>query len=127
MSDAKAEIKKLEDRRFQAMIESDFDTLDKLLGDDLIYTHSTGQSDTRAEFIAQFKRGAFKYLKIDRPIENIQVYGDTVVVTGQTKMDALVEGKPRVLNGRYTNVWLRSPKGWQMVVWQSTPIPAPAP
>jgi hypothetical protein len=36
MSDAiKAEIKQLENRRFQAMIDSDFDTLDKLLGDDL--------------------------------------------------------------------------------------------
>jgi hypothetical protein len=43
MSDAiKAEIKKLEDRRFQAMIDGDFDTLDNLLGDGLVYTHSTG-------------------------------------------------------------------------------------
>ena len=48
----KAEIKELEDRRFQAIIDSDFDTLDGLLGDDLIYTHSTAQSDTRAEYIA---------------------------------------------------------------------------
>jgi ketosteroid isomerase-like protein len=127
MSDAiMAEIKKLEDRRFQAMIDSDFDALDKLLGDDLIYTHSTGQSDSRAEYITQLKRGAFKYLKIERPIENIQVYGDTVVVTGHMKMDALVGGKPRLLNGRYTDVWIRGPKGWQMEVWQSTPIPAPA-
>jgi hypothetical protein len=37
MSDAiKAEIKKREDRRFQAMIDSDFNTLEELLGDDLI-------------------------------------------------------------------------------------------
>ena len=68
----------------------------------------------------------FKYLKIERPIENIQVYGDTVVVTGQTKMDAIVEGKTKLLNSRYTNVWVKGAKGWQMVVWQSTPIPAPA-
>jgi ketosteroid isomerase-like protein len=125
MSDATADIKKLEDRRFQAMIDGDFDTLDKLLGDDLIYTHSTGQSDTRAEYIAQCKNGRFKYSKIERPIENIQVYGDTVVVTGHTKMDVIADGKPKVLNSRYTDVWIRSPKGWQMVVWQSTPIPAP--
>ena len=45
MSDTiKAEIKNLEDRRFQAMIDSDFATLDKLLGENLIYTHSTAQS-----------------------------------------------------------------------------------
>jgi len=39
MSDAiKAEIHKLEDRRYRALIDSDFETLDKLLDDDLIYT-----------------------------------------------------------------------------------------
>ena len=126
MSDAKADVKNLEDRRFQAMIDGDFDALDKLLGDGLIYTHSTGQSDTRAEYIAQCKNGKFKYTKIERPVENIQVYGDTVVVTGHTKMDVIADGKPKVLNSRYTDVWIRSPKGWQMVVWQSTPIRAPA-
>jgi hypothetical protein len=44
----KAEIRKLEDQRFQAMIDGDFDTLEKLLGDHLVYTHSTSQSDNRA-------------------------------------------------------------------------------
>src|SRR5262249_10228847 len=113
MGDAiKAEIKKLEDRRFQAMIDSDFDTLDKLLGDDLIYTHSSGQSDTRAEYIALCKKGVFKYLKIERPIENFQVYGETVVVTGHAKMDVIIEGKPKLLNSRYTDVWIKRAKGW---------------
>ncbi len=125
MSDAiKQQIKALEDQRFQAMIDSDFDTLDKLLGDNLIYTHSTAQSDNRAEYIALCKKGVFKYLKIDRPVEDIQVYGDTVVVTGHTKMDAIIHGTPKLLNSRYTNVWIKGAKGWQMVVWQSTPIPA---
>ena len=128
MSDAiKAEIRKLEDRRFQAMIDSDFDTLEKLLGDHLVYTHSTSQSDNRAEYIALCKKGVFKYLKIERPVEDMQVYGDdTVIVTGHTRMDAIIEGKPKLLNSRYTNVWRKGAKGWQMVVWQSTPIPQPA-
>ena len=107
------------------MIDSDFDTLEKLLGDHLVYTHSTAQSDNRAEYIALCKKGVFKYLKIERPIENMQVYGDnTVVVTGQIKIDAVIDGKPKLLNSRYTDVWIKGPKGWQMVVWQSTPIPA---
>ena len=125
MSDTiKAEIKKLEDRRFQAMIDSDFDTLDELLGDDLTYTHSSGQADTRAEYIALCKRGVFKYQKIERPIEDIQVYGETVVVTGHVKMNVLIDGNSKLLNSRYTNVWIKGAKGWQMVAWQSTPTPA---
>jgi ketosteroid isomerase-like protein len=127
MSDAiKAEIKKLEDRRFQAMIDGDFDTLDKLLGDGLVYTHSTGLSDTRAEYIAKCRKGIFKYRKIERPIETIQVYGNAAVVTGHAKMEVMADGEPKLLNSRYTNVWIKDAKGWQMVVWQSTPVPAPA-
>jgi hypothetical protein len=123
MSDLiKAEIKKLEDRRFQAMIDGDFDALDKLLGEGLIYTHSTGQSDNRADYIALCKK--VKYVKFERPSENIQVYSDTVVVTGRIQMEVIVDGKPRLFNSRYTDVWIRSPKGWEMVVWQSTSIPA---
>jgi ketosteroid isomerase-like protein len=126
MTDAiKAEIKKLEDRRFQAMIDGDFDALDKLLGDGLVYTHSTGLSDTRAEYIAKCRKGVFKYRKIERPIENIQVYGNTAVVTGHTKMEVMADGAPKLLNSRYTNVWIKDAKGWQMVVWQSTPVPTP--
>jgi hypothetical protein len=124
MSDAiKAEIKKLEDRRFQAMIDSDFDTLEGLLDDGLVYTHSTGQSDTYAEYIAKCKKGVFNR-KIERPTENIQVYCDAPVVTGHTKMEVMVDGKPKLLSSRYTNVWVKGAKGWQMVAWQSTPVPA---
>lgn len=121
----KAEIRKLEDRRFKAMIDGDLDSLEKLLGDHLVYTHSTSQSDNRAEYISLCKKGVFKYLKIERPVENIQVYGEnTVVVTGHIKIEAVIEGKPKLLNSRYTDVWIKGPNGWQMVVWQSTPIPA---
>src|SRR5262245_32977457 len=106
MSDAiKAEIHKLEDCRYQALIDSDFGTLDRLLGDGLIYTHSSGQSDTRAEYIGLCKKGVFQYRAIERPIENIQVYGTTVVVTGHAKMDVIIEGNAKLLNSRYTNVW----------------------
>jgi uncharacterized protein DUF4440 len=72
------------------------------------------------------RRAYSNILKIERPIENIRVYGITVVVTGRAKMDVLIEGNRKLLNSRYTNVWINGSKGWQMVVWQSTPIPAPA-
>jgi hypothetical protein len=111
MSDSiRTEIKKLEDRRFQAMIDSDFDALDNLLGNGLVYTHSTGQFDSHAEYIAKCKKGVFKYRKIERPTENIQIYGDAAVVTGHTKMEVMVDGKPKLLNSRYTNVWIKGPK-----------------
>jgi hypothetical protein len=39
------------------------------------------------------------------------------------RIDILVEGQPKIMNSRYTDVWVKGAKGWQMVAWQSTPIP----
>jgi hypothetical protein len=36
-------------------------------------------------------------------------------VIGHTKMEVMVDGKPKLLNGRYTDVWVKGTKGWQMV------------
>ena len=35
----------------------------------------------------------------------------------------LIDGKPKIMNSRYSDVWVKGAKGWQMVAWQSTPIP----
>jgi len=46
------------------------------------------------------------------------------VVTGQVRIDILVDGVAKIMNSRFTNVWVKGAKGWQMTAWQSTPIPA---
>ncbi len=33
-------------------------------------------------------------------------------------MDVMIAGKPKLLNSRYADVWVKGVKGWQMVVWQ---------
>ena len=67
--------------------------------------------------------GKWKYRKIERPVEDIQVHRDCVIVTGQVRIDIEIDGEAKVLKSRYTDVWLKSAKGWQMAAWQSTPFP----
>jgi ketosteroid isomerase-like protein len=52
------------------------------------------------------------------------VHGDCAVITGRVRIELLSEGKPKMLNSAFTNVWIKGAKGWQMVAWQSTPLPA---
>ena len=117
-------IRKLEDQRYAAMIAGDAATLDKLLADSLVYTHSYGGADGKASYLDGVRAKQWVYKKIERPKENIQLHGDCAVVTGQIRIELLSDGKPRTLNSAYTNVWINGPKGWQMVAWQSTPLPA---
>ena len=118
------EIRALEDRRCQAMIEGDLATLDALLGDGLVYTHSTSLVDGKASYLEALRSKKFVYRKVERPEENMQVHGDTVVVTGEVRLEVLLEGNPRAVRSRFLNVWAKGPRGWQMVAWQSTPLPA---
>ena len=123
MADLKQTISALEDRRFKAMIDADRDTLEALLADTLVYTHSNATTDGKASYIAGVMSGKWKYRKIERPLEDIQVHRDCVIVTGHVRIDIMIDGIAKVLNSRYTDVWLKGAKGWQMTAWQSTPIP----
>ncbi len=123
MDKIKQTIRELESRRFRAMIEADAVALEALLADSLVYTHSSATTDGKASYIAGIKSKKWQYRQIDRPVEDLQVHGDTVVVTGQVRIDILIDGKPKIMNSRYSDVWVKGAKGWQMVAWQSTPIP----
>jgi len=124
MADSSETIRLLESKRYSAMCEADAGTLDELLADSLVYTHSYGGADGKASYLEGVRSKKWVYRAIERPIEDIQVHGDCAVVTGQVRIELLSEGKPKKLNSRFTNVWVKGPKGWQMVAWQSTPLPA---
>jgi len=123
MTDLRNTIRELEDRRYRAMCEADMATLDTLMADSMVYTHSTAAADGKAAYLAGVRSKKWVYRKIDRPVEDIQFYGDCAVVTGQVRIDILVEGVAKNLNSRFTNVWVKGAKGWQFVAWQSTPMP----
>lgn len=123
MADLRQMLKGLEDRRFQAMIDADMAALDQLLADGLVYTHSYGGADSKATYLEGVRSKRWVYRKIERPVENIQVHGDCAIITGQSRIELVAEGKPKTLNSAYTNVWIKGPKGWQMIAWQSTPLP----
>lgn len=124
MTDLKSTLRQLEDRRYRAMCEGDATTLDELLADTLVYTHSYGAADSKASYLAGVRAKKWSYRKIERPVEDIQVHGDCAVITGQVRIDLVADGTPKILNSRFTNVWIKGAQGWQMIAWQSTPIPA---
>jgi ketosteroid isomerase-like protein len=124
MADTPETIRLLESRRYGAMCEADVATLEALLADSLVYTHSYGGADSKASYLDGIRSKKWVYQAVERPIEDIQDHGDCAVVTGQVRIELLSSGQPKKLNSRFTNVWVKGRQGWQMVAWQSTPLPA---
>ena len=40
------------------------------------------------------------------------------------QIEAEIGGQPKTLKLLFLNAWTRTPRGWQFVAWQSTPLPA---
>jgi ketosteroid isomerase-like protein len=112
-----------EDRRYQAMLEGDLDTLDALCADELSYTHSNGVRDTKAEYFGKVREGYYVYHRIDHPVERVQVAGDAAVVVGRMTADLTSGGVRKTIDCLATAVWTRSGSGWRLLGYAPTPLP----
>ena len=106
--DQSTELLQLEDRRCEAMKAADFDPFDKLLSDQLTWTHASARQETKASFMAVLRIGDKRYLEIRRSEERVRSYGDVAVLTGVADMRASINGEERRLCNRYTNVWAKA-------------------
>ena len=84
-----------EDLRYRAMVESDLTTMDRLCADELSYAHSSGARDTKAEYFEKVRSGYYDYLRIDHPVERVEVLGDTAIVVGRMTADLPSPAHPR--------------------------------
>ncbi len=115
---AAAEILALEARRFRAMAEVDVPTLEKILADDMTYSHSTGLVQTKPELIKSLQSGEMKYESIISHDPKVRLYGTTAVVTGRATVILGSGGEPGI-ELRYLDVYVKQSAGWRMVAWQS--------
>jgi ketosteroid isomerase-like protein len=118
-----AEVLAADDARYAAMIAQDFAALDRLLADDLLYTHSTAATDTKAAYLAALRGGKYRYKAARCEGVTVRIHGTTAIVNGRGFIEVDVDGVPRSLTNAFMNVWVRTPEGWRMTAWQSTPVP----
>ncbi len=113
----------LDQKRMQAMCKQDIATLESILGDDLIYTHSSARVDTKASLIGNMQSGSTVYTSLEASDVEAQDLGTAVVLTGVARVGVNAGGKPLSFGIRFVNVYANRGGSWQMVTWQSTKTP----
>ena len=113
----------LDRKRMQAMAAKDIATLEAVLADDLVYTHSSARLDTKQSLIGAMTSGATVYTGVEASDVRAQDLGDTVVLTGIAQIKVVSNGTPNAFRVRFTDVYARRDGRWQMVTWQSTRLP----
>ena len=98
----------------QAMLMRDRAALEVLYAPGLMYVHSSGKQESKAEAIEAVFAGKDRYEAIDLQDMSVSVYGNTALVKAKVTL--------RINNGTATNtlildvlhVWIKMPAGWQM-------------
>jgi uncharacterized protein (TIGR02246 family) len=103
-----------------ATVAGDEATLSQVLADDLTYTHSSGDTDSKAAFINNLKTGARKYHKLDHESMDVRLYGNTAILTATAQVETSQKGgSPAPAHLRFIHVWVLQNGRWQMVAHQS--------
>ncbi len=114
---------KLETEWVDALIKVDTAALEKLYSDTLTYTHSSGSTDTKAEYIANLKAGKTKYESLMREDVKVRVLGNTALHTSKTNIKLISNGQPSSFSVKMLHVWVKEGKSWRLVAHQTTRLP----
>jgi hypothetical protein len=80
-------------------------------------------TDTKAQYLAALRIGKYRYKAARCEGVTVRVHGATAIVNGRGFLEVDVDGAPKSLANAFVNVWVRTPEGWRMTAWQSTPLP----
>src|ERR1700723_463264 len=115
---------KAEDARYAAQTKSDFDALERLYGDDLVYVHSSAVTDSKSSYIDRQRSGL--HYRVMRPSDvKIRVFGCLAIITGRGDYEVTQNGQDSTPHLLFTSIWAKRGPNVQFVSWESTPIPKP--
>jgi ketosteroid isomerase-like protein len=121
--DAKAEqaVRAAMDQFAKAVLGKDRPTLERLMSDAILYSHSDGHLDTKASFIDNVMGEKPKYEAFDYGSETaILIYGKTAVVRGRITVKDFQNKLRRTIELNALQVWEKGPLGWTMIARQAT-------
>jgi len=125
MGKVEQQVLQAEKDRFAAMIKGDRPALEKLLADDLTYTHSSALFESKEQFIKSVTSGTIDYVSIEPSVSDwkVRVNGNTAIVNGVAAVNVIDTGKDLKIKIRYTTIHTNRGGTWQLQAWQATRFP----
>ncbi len=105
----------LHKKKFEWLINKKTDSLKVFLDERLMYVHSNGVVETKAEVLDHLKTGVVTYTSVQVDEAKARFYGDTGIVTGKGNFQGKWGESTFSLNLAYTEVYVKIKKQWVLV------------
>jgi len=109
---------------FEALIQRDKESLDRILAEDFTLIDITGGQMTKEQFLGLLEEGQLKFLSIiAQGGTRVRVYRSAAAaVTGRTMIEVQYMGAEMSIESRYTHVYAEEAGAWWLEIAQWTAI-----
>jgi ketosteroid isomerase-like protein len=104
----------------KAMVEADKSLLETITADQLVYGHSSGKVQNKAEFIAEIiSAQPLNYVSIETADQTIKLSGNTAVVRHIFSAETSANGTPGKLKIGNMMIWQKQKGKWKLLARQA--------
>ncbi len=115
-ADAASAVKQASTTWRNAVIKQDKEALAQWLANDLVYAHSSGKTESKAEYIAAVTTGPSRYESFTETNTVVRVYGKAAILEGNVEVKT--PGRP-AYKVRTLEVYINDGGKWKMTAHQS--------
>jgi ketosteroid isomerase-like protein len=122
MNETWTDLQKLDKEWSAAIVQNDAHAIGQFMSDDWVIIGPEGNVIERSRFLEVIKSGDLTRESMESDDWIVRVYGDSALVTAQTKSNGKYKGHAFETHERSTSVYVRKDGRWQCVLTQLTPI-----
>ena len=106
--------------RLAAMMAGDGAALGRVLSDELVFVHSDGRIESKADYVRNLMAGDTAYTNAKTSeLRTQQPSAEVVVLIGRQDMRKRLGATWSEITLRFLSVWRQEAGTWRMVAWQS--------
>lgn len=107
----------------EALVRGDAVALERIFGDEFVYTSTSGEVLNKSQQLELIKSGALKITSGSSEGVQVRLYGNIALVLGNFIANGQFKGQAFDSTERYTSVWVKRAGRWQLIAEQGTLVP----
>lgn len=117
------EVRAAEKTWTEAVLKRDYAALEAIYAPELIYAHSTGNIESRTEYLDRLKQGKQRYDTFEYEKTRVNVYGSSAVMHSVLRITGKNDSGAFNDHLMMMHLWVKQGGRWRLVAHQTTRIP----